>query len=204
MNIRKLQRDLLDGVVSRFPGIGLDKRAEFLVQVFENYLPQRSQILDVGGGWGFYADPLTKRGHQVTVLDVVKPAFQKAPLVLYGGERFPFPDKSFDVSMLITVLHHVPFPEKIIAEVKRVTRRSVVLVEDLYHHALGRWWTVLRDQLYNFEFFGHPCNFKKREEWISLFGSLGFSLKEEQKVYTWLSGLRILNGVFIFKTISPT
>lgn len=204
MNIRKLQRDLLDGVVSRFPGIGLDKRAEFLVQVFENYLPQRSQILDVGGGWGFYADPLTKRGHQVTVLDVVKPAFQKAPLVLYGGERFPFPDKSFDVSMLITVLHHVPFPEKIIAEVKRVTRRSVVLVEDLYHHALGRWWTVLRDQLYNFEFFGHPCNFKKREEWISLFSSLGFSLKEEQKVYTWLSGLRILNGVFIFKTISPT
>ncbi|MBI3313216.1 MAG: methyltransferase domain-containing protein [Candidatus Omnitrophica bacterium] len=199
MNIRNIQRHLLDGVVSRFPGLGLDKRAESMVQVFENDLPQKSQILDVGGGWGFYAAPLAERGHQLTILDVVKPGIQKAPVILYGGERFPFEDKSFDVSILVTVLHHVPFPEKVIEEVRRVTRHAVILVEDLYHHSLGRWWTVLRDQLFNFEFFGHPCNFKKREEWLSLFESSGFSLKSEKKIYTWLAGLRILNGVFIFK-----
>ena len=197
--IRKWQHQLLAKAVGPNRNWGLDKRAEAFVQLFEKSLPAQSRILDIGGGWGFYADPLTRRGHQVTVLDVVKPGFQKAPVILYEGKRVPFGEKSFDVSLLITMLHHVSEPELLIQEAKRVTRKMLIVVEDIYHHPLGRWWTILRDQLYNFEFFGHPRQFKKREEWIALFKQLGFSLLEERKVYTWIAGLRILNGIFIFQ-----
>jgi len=196
--IRKWQRKLQDAFVLLCPA-QLEERAAKFAALFEPYLPRESTILDIGGGWGFYAEPLAKAGHRVTVLDVVKPGFQKAPVVIYEGKTIPFPDKSFDASILVTVLHHMSHVESVIQEARRVTRKNLIVVEDLYHHKLGRWWTELRDRLYNFEFWGHPCQFKTREEWISLFGKYGFSLVEQKNVYTWLAGMRILNGFFIFQ-----
>ncbi len=202
--IRKFQRSLFDWTVRHNPALKLEERAECLVRTFEGCLNPASRILDIGGGCGFYAEPLKRRGHQVTVLDVVKPGFQKAPVVLYDPEKpFPFPDKSFDASILITMLHHVPKPEVVIREARRVTRHTLIVVEDLYHHALGRWWTEWRDRIYNFEFFGHPGQFKKGDEWVKFFSKEGFSLLEEKEIYTWLAGMRILNGSFIFEVPRP-
>lgn len=196
--IRREQQAFLDRIVRRFPPLGLEKRAEDFVRLFEPYLPFQSRVLDIGGRWGFYREPLGLRNHHLTVLDVVKPGFQKAPVVLYQPEAsFPFEDKVFDASLLVTVLHHIPDPVRILGEARRVTKKVVIVVEDLYHHALGRWWTCLRDQLYNLEFVGHPRQFKKKEEWMRLFAEEGFTVHHEEEVYTWLAGLRILNGVFI-------
>ena len=177
----------------------LASRAEFFANRFDPWIPSGSQVLDVGGGWGFYAGPLERRGHHLTVLDVVKPGFQKSPVVVYEGGRFPFADKSFDVSLLVTMLHHVPDPSAVILEAGRVTRCFLIVVEDLYHHALGRFWTILRDRFYNFEFFGHPCQFRKKEDWVALFDKLGYSLVKDEEVYTRLAGVRILNGILIFE-----
>lgn len=197
--IRSFQRHALDSMVRSFPSLGLENRAEFFVKLFENHLKSSSRILDIGGGWGFYAAPLEKRGHEVTVLDVVKPGLQRAPVVIYPGGTMPFADKAFDASILVTMLHHTPDPVSIIKEAMRVTSGRLIVIEDLYHHAPGRMWTVLRDQLYNFEFFGHPCNFKKREDWLQVFKSCGLKVVSEQRVYTKLAGLSILNGVFVLE-----
>lgn len=197
--IRDFQRRALDWTVLHHPNLGLDKRAENFVKLFETNLSAGSRVLDVGGGWGFYYEPLSKRGHKPVVLDVVKPGIQKAPVIVYDGENIPFPDKSFDASMFITVLHHIPDIDQVVQEVKRVTKKTLIVVEDIYHHSLGRLWTQWRDQFYNFEFVGHPCHFKKSDEWVTFFEEHGFQLKEKKQVYTWLSGLRILNGVFIFE-----
>ena len=191
---------MLDWMVTHHPSLGLDKRAEEFVKIFENHLDPQSLILDIGGGWGYYSEPLEKRGHAYVVLDVIRPALQHAPVILYGGEgRMPFPDKSFDVSLLITVLHHTPDPEYILREAIRVTRNKIIVIEDLYRHELGRFWTKLRDQLYNFEFIGHPANFHAAEEWKKVFQGLQLEVKDEQKIYTWLSGMRILNGIFVLE-----
>lgn len=198
--IRNLQRHCLDWTVKTFPAIGLDQRAENFVALFNEYVPSGSRVLDIGGGWGFYAEPLERsRQCQVTVLDVVEPPFRKVPVVTYEGDRIPFPDQSFDVSLLITVLHHVPSPEKVLAEAKRVTRGAVIVVEDLYHHWAGRMWTILRDSFYTLEFVGHPRNFRTRNEWHRSFERLGFSVEAEKEVYTRLLGVRILNGIFILQ-----
>ena len=198
--IRKFQRRFLDGMVRNNPSLGLDARAEYFTGIFDKYLEPASRILDIGGGWGFYADPLEKRGHSCTVLDIVKPGYQKAPVVIYDPrEPFPFADGSFDTSMLVTVMHHVPDPATLLREARRVTRNTVIVVEDLYHHSLGRLWTILRDQIYNFEFFGHPRQFKTKENWLTLFRECGFTPLKEERVYTWMVGMRILNGVFVLK-----
>ncbi len=197
-SIRKVQRQCLDWTVSRFPGIGLDRRAESFVDLFKDYIAPDSRVLDIGGGWGFYVEPLKRvRNCEVTVLDVVEPGFHKAPVVTYEGTRIPFSDQAFDVSLLITMLHHVPRPEKVLAEAKRVTRGFVIVVEDLYRHTAERWWAIVRDSLYNFEFVGHPRNFRDRSGWLECFHSLGFRSERELEVRTSLLGLPILNGVFI-------
>jgi len=197
--IRDCQRRILDALVRNVPDLGLRERAELFTGLFAQWLPQASRVLDIGGGWGFYHEPLRRLGHRHAVLDVVAPGVQKAPVVVYDGKRIPFPDKSFDVSLLITVLHHIPDPESVIREAARVTCGRIVVVEDLFHHRVGGWWTCMRDQLFNFEFFGHAGQFKRKEEWISLFASAGMSLAFEREVYTWLAGLRILNGVMVFE-----
>lgn len=198
--IRRFQRQVLDGIVSRNPSLGLDQRAEFFTALFENFLPPQSRILDIGGGWGFYGEPLEKRGHSHTVLEVINPGYQRAPVVIYDPSKpMPFPDKSFDVSLFVTVLHHIPDPQAVLREAKRITRDRIIVVEDLYHHALGRLWTIFRDQLYNCEFYGHPCQFKKKEEWLRIFEALDFGVLNTQEVYTRLAGLKILNGIFVLK-----
>jgi len=195
--LRCAQRSILDWFVLNQPGLGLDRRAEFFVSHFDSWLSPNSRILDIGGGWGFYAEPLQTRDHHVTVLDVINPALQHAPVVIYDGERIPFPDKSFDVSLLITVLHHIPDPVRVLKEARRVTRNHVIVIEDTFRSSLERWWTEFRDRMYNFEFLGHPNQFRSRQEWLDVFRRLDFEILETRELHTRLLGLRILNELFI-------
>lgn len=197
-SIRDLQHRALSFAVKSNPNLGLEDRAEGFVKIFEKFLPDQSRVLDIGGGWGFYHEPLKQRGHHTTVIDVVKPGIQKCPVIIYDGGQMPFEDKSFDVSMFVTVLHHIPDIDHVVNEALRVTRKRLIVVEDLYNHPMGRLWTVLRDQIYNFEFFGHPKNFKKSSEWNDYFRQKGLDLIFEQELTTRLTGLSILNGVKVF------
>lgn len=197
--LRSFQRRLLDGVVRQFAHHALEARAEKLTTFFENQIPGKSRILDLGGGWGFYAEPLKKRGHEHLILDVVQPGYQKAPVVLYDGIKIPFPDQSFDAAILVTMLHHVDDPKALLGEVYRVTRKRVVVIEDIYHHGIGLFWTICRDRILNVEFMEHPHQFRKHEEWITLFKDQRFRVVDFEEIYTWLSGFRILNGIYILE-----
>jgi len=197
--LQAFQRRILDGIVRHFAHRALEVRAEKMVRLFEKQIPRGSRILDLGGGWGFYAEPLKKGGHEHLVLDVVNPGYQKAPVVLYDGSKIPFPDESFDVTILVTMLHHVPDPQALFKEVRRVTRQQVIVVEDLYHHAVGRFWTICRDRLLNIEFATHPHQFRKDGAWREFFKAAGFEVSSFKSFYTWLSGFRILNGVYVLQ-----
>lgn len=116
----------------------LEQRAEEITTVFQDYIPEGSHVLDLGGGWGLYNKPLTKRGHQHTVVDVVKPSITATEVIVYDGTTIPFPDKHFDVTILITMLHHVYGIENLLREVWRVTKKRVIVVEDTYHKVSHR------------------------------------------------------------------
>jgi len=200
-SLQIFQRRILDGFVRWIAHGALESRAEKMVRLFEKDLAPGSRILDLGGGWGFYAEPLKKRGHEHLVLDVVKPGYQKAPVVLYDGGRIPFPDQSFDAVILVTMLHHVPDTEALFREVYRVTRHRVIVVEDLYRHRLGRFWTIIRDRLLNVEFMAHPHQFRTNKGWREFFRRAGFEVSSFKGIYTWLAGLRILNGVYVLEKV---
>ena len=131
--IRLWQRNLHTWAVENFFIRSMEERAELFAQHFEDFLTPKSHILDIGGAWGFYFDPLCKRGHYLTVLDVAKSRYHRAPTVIYNpADPFPFLDQSVDASFLITMLHHTPDPSRLLEEAKRVTRGVIVVVSRTY------------------------------------------------------------------------
>ena len=111
-------------------------------------------MLDVGCGIGNYHAYLTAVVGTVSGVDVSRACISKAqernPAVsysVYDGDRLPYPDRQFDVTFCICVLHHVPTKrwQQFVNEMRRVTRPGglIVVYEHNPQHPLTR--KVVRD-----------------------------------------------------------
>jgi len=89
-------------------------------------------VIDIGVGRGFTARLVADLAEdiEVTGLDVRDAIAERVPLVLYDGGAIPFRDAAFDVALLHYTLHHAEDPRALLAEAARVTRRSLVVIEE--------------------------------------------------------------------------
>ncbi len=155
-------------------------RNKGVLECFEDYLKKGDRILDFGCGLGGVSEKLVSDGYEVVSLDVRDISLTDVKPVIYDGKKIPFKNDSFDVALVLAVLHHTPDPEKLLKEIGRVAER-IVLLEDVYDDWFGKYITLFFDSLFNLEFFGHPhCN-KSDKEWKECFKKLGFSLVGEDK-----------------------
>jgi SAM-dependent methyltransferase len=92
-------------------------------------------VLDVGSSTGYISDELAAAGGGVVGIDVDRPGVAKAA-GLFGGQvrfvnadgaRMPFPDGSFDVAVFNQIYEHVPRPDHVVAEIRRVLRPGGVV-----------------------------------------------------------------------------
>ncbi len=150
---------------------------DFLGRV-NGYLPGKGKAIDIGAGWCNLTELLQTNGMEVLALDVKDMSIVDGiDPVIYDGVRIPFEDDTFDLALLITVLHHTARPDVIIKEALRVAR-SIVIIEDVYSSTFGKYWTFVMDSLVNLEFIGHPHSNKCDRQWRALFDELGLSLKD--------------------------
>jgi len=107
--------------------------------------------LNVGSGHGFFSRAARQAGLGMTSLEVsVRDiARDQDPLVIYDGEHMPFPDRAFDTSVAMYVLHHTVHPPTVLGEMKRVSRQRIILVEELYRHLPGKLRLALLDYSVN-------------------------------------------------------
>ncbi len=152
-------------------------RAEGVVGWFRRYLRPGDCILDIGAGSCNVAEVLGEAGFRTTPLDLRNLSFvpQLAP-VLYDGQRIPFEDKSFDVALLVFMLHHTENPDAILEEASRVARRLIV-IEDIYRGPVHRQVTFFFDSLLNWEWRGHPHSNRSDAQWKATFARLGLSMQ---------------------------
>ena len=156
--------------LARIIGTG---RARRLINPFYAVLPAKSSLLEIGSGGGHIAMLLVEKGFRVTPLDVTDlSAFKEMIPILYNGKNIPFPNSSFDVATLITVLNHVPEPEIVLEEAIRVAP-IVIVVEDTYTSPTQKWLTFVMDSVTNLEFFGHPHSNRTSTQWMETFEKLG-------------------------------
>jgi SAM-dependent methyltransferase len=162
--------------LGRLAGHAGRRRARFLVDPWAAALPAASSLLDVGCGVGFVAGRLRSLGHRVVGLDLVDKRLAAIPFARGRAERLPFARGAVDFVLFCGVLHHIDAGahRSILAEARRVARRGVVLVEDVFGSAAGLALTKLVDRALNLELADHPHANRRTREWLALLAACGF------------------------------
>lgn len=159
------------------------ERSKVKYALFEKYFTKNARIIDVGTGSGQFAQLIKDKDFEIQAVDVVnKTNASSITPIIYNGRTLPFENNSFDISMLITVLHHCPNPENIFKEAVRVSKSRIFVLEDVYSNKLMKYLTWGMDSLMNLEFFNHPHTNKSEEEWEALFKENKLLLIYKKKV----------------------
>ncbi|MAF43236.1 MAG: hypothetical protein CMI54_03575 [Parcubacteria group bacterium] len=111
-------------------------------------LSRNTTLLDVGCGNGFFAYYFAKIC-QVTGLDFSKQIFQTRPdykLVYGDAENLPFSDQSFDITFCSSLLHHLNNPKKVLYEMKRVSKKYVIISEPNRNNPLVFLFSLIKKE----------------------------------------------------------
>lgn len=98
-------------------------------------------VVNVGAGTGAY-EPANRSVTAVEPSGVMigqRPA-GSAPVVRAWAEHLPFPDRTFDAGMAVLTVHHWTDPAAGLAELRRVSRKQVVLTWD--QQVMARFWLI--------------------------------------------------------------
>ena len=127
--------------------------------------------LDVATGGGHVARRLREAGINVVTLD---PAPGMQPDVVSRGEDLPFADSSFDVVACRVAAHHFDDVEKAVAEMVRVSRDRVIVVDNLFLDEEAEEAERLRDP-------SHVRNYTERE-WRELFDAVDLRIEDVRRL----------------------
>jgi SAM-dependent methyltransferase len=135
-------------------------------------------ILDVGCGAGHVTAALAARHADTWGIDIVDlRAAAVSRFARYDGRTIGFPDRRFDVVVLAFVLHHVPDEVKpvLLAEARRVCRRTVIVVEDTPRNAVDRFFNRRHGERFRRSIGSTAAyGFYDRARWEGVFAGLGF------------------------------
>ncbi len=104
-----------------------------------------NNAVDVGGGYGRlsvvlknYADNVTLAEPSQQQLDIAKDFLKDKPHVdtkLAQAEKLPFDDDTFDLAMVVRVIHHLPNPVPAFEEIHRVLQKDGLFLIEFANYA---------------------------------------------------------------------
>lgn len=142
------------------------------------------RVLDVGAGDGQVARILGEARPQARFMGVdvgVRPD-ARVPVQPFDGQRLPFADRSFDLVMLIDVLHHTEDPAVLLGEALRVTRGRVLVKDHHWDTPWDRWLLAVSDYLGNRPHdVPLPYAYLQGAQWTALFEALGATVAASER-----------------------
>lgn len=129
----------------------ISQQGKLWLDEFGKYITP-GNTLKIGNGLGHLSElirPLTK---SLTIIDtaIFPLAVNEELVTLYSGFPIPFADKSFETSIIVFTLHHIPKSREYFKEILRVTSKRIILIEETYDtifqklHIYWRDWVVNR------------------------------------------------------------
>ena len=156
-------------------------RAEFNFRSIQAQIPRGSRVLDVGA-WSCYLGELLRdrMGCEVLSLDVINANKTDMPFQVFDGRTLPVDAGSFDVVLLLYVLHHAADDQPLLHEANRVLRERGCLlvaedsVDGLWNRVLtvgfhGWLWLVTR--------MSCDGTFRTADQWLKRFSEAGLGVK---------------------------
>ncbi|MHC4267341.1 MAG: class I SAM-dependent methyltransferase [Planctomycetota bacterium] len=146
--------------------------------------PLDAKVLDVGCGDGLVDHLIRQKRPDVEIsgIDVLVRDNAHILVTPFDGQLIPYADASFDVVMLVDVLHHTEDPIIILQEAIRVTRKTIVIKDHTLHGLLA--YPILRIM----DWFGNihqgvslPYNYWSEQKWLDAFDSLSLTIKVWEK-----------------------
>lgn len=135
-------------VTSLFDAV-MERRARQLVELVGTWLPTEGPVLDLGSGTGHLAARLEReQGLAMVAADVSDiHVVGRAPVLVADG-TLPFAGDTFSAALLCFILAYPDDPPAVLAEVARVTRGPVILVQSLHANRAGYVWLRVREFLW--------------------------------------------------------
>ena len=127
----------------------MERRARRLMDQVGAWLPNNGPVLDLGSGTGHLSAVLEReRGIEVVTADVSDMHVVGRPPVLVADGVLPFEERRFSAALLFFMLAYPDDPASVLAEVARVTRGPIIVVQTLYSGRLGYAWHRGREFLW--------------------------------------------------------
>jgi len=149
-----------------------------------DFLEPGSSVLDIGCGIGYALEVLNNEldcaGYGC---DVVDPPMDIARFVRFDGTRLPYKDLSFDVALIVFVLHHADDPGVLLREASRVARRAVIVVEDTPRSGVEERWGHMHIRSFAAR-HGIPWHgrVRREDEWRQVFQFCGMDVLQVERL----------------------
>jgi SAM-dependent methyltransferase len=144
-------------------------RVDKLGRLLSSLTPADASVLDVGCGDGKVGLALSRSRPDIRLsgLDTKVRMDAAIPILTYDGRTIPFESRSWDVVLLVDVLHHADDPMKLMQEAARVSRTALLVKDHLLQGLFARQILRLMDVVGNRRYgVALPCNYWTRKQWL--------------------------------------
>lgn len=160
-----------------------EKAARKMAEQCQEYIEKGEKILDLGCGSGIVASVFQDFFQaEVVGVDIADSTVRDISFQIMSGKEIPFPDNSFDSVLIAFVLHHAKDPVSLLKEAKRISRKRIIVYEDLPEGPASSFFCRLHGFSFDRWFQNKKTtSFKKERDWKKIFNQLELDLIAEKE-----------------------
>jgi ubiquinone/menaquinone biosynthesis C-methylase UbiE len=151
-----------------------------------------SKILDVGCDDGSLAVQIMKINPALKIVGIDIQANRPAriPRKIYNGRKIPYKASSFDIAIAVDVLHHTKNIPELLKEMKRVSKKYIIIKDHVTNTKLSRFIHTVIDYLLSKLFrIQYQANFLSSKQWNSLFRKFNLKVIKQPRKFNLRFGM---------------